>query len=97
MKNLLYTAGIVAAILLSGCSGSKELKEDVQPVADAMCKFIEVQNLMKNAVEANDSATIDSLSNIRHQLQIEMTVLNEEFKTKYGDKTNDAKIGRAHV
>lgn len=92
MKRLLYTAGIAAAILLSGCGGNEELKENVQPVANAMCKFIEVQNLWKNAAEANDSVRIDSLNNIRQQLQIEMTVLNEEFKTKYGDKLNDEKF-----
>jgi hypothetical protein len=89
VKKLLYTAGLVAAVLLSGCGGNKELKESIQPISDAMCKFIEVQNLWKNAAEANDSIRIDSLSKIRNQLQIEMTVLNEEFKAKYGDKLND--------
>jgi hypothetical protein len=92
VKKFLYTSGLIAAILLSGCGGNKALKEDVQPVADAMCKFIDIQNQMKQAVEVNDSVRIDSLSNIRHQLQIEMTVLNEEFKSKYGEKTNNEKF-----
>jgi hypothetical protein len=92
VKKLLYTAGFIAVILLSGCGGNKELKEKVQPIADAMCKFIDIQNQLKTAVEANDSVRIDSLTNIRHQIQIEMTVLNEEFNAKYADKNNDEKF-----
>jgi hypothetical protein len=44
------------------------------------------------AVEMSDSARIDSLSDIRYKIQIEMTVLNEEFNAKYKDKTNDEKF-----
>ena len=78
--------------MLTGCGGNKELQENIQPIADAMCMFIDVQNQMKTAVEANDSVTIDSLSKIRQQLQIEMTVRNEEFKAKYNEKLNDEKF-----
>jgi hypothetical protein len=92
LKKALYTAGLIAVVLLSGCGGNKELKEKVQPIADAMCKFIDIQNQLKTAVEANDSVHIDSLTNIRHQIQIEMTVLNEEFNTTFKDKTNDEKF-----
>jgi hypothetical protein len=64
----------------------------VQPIADEMCKFIDIQNQLKMAVEMSDSARIDSLSNIRKQIQIEMTVLNEEFNAKFKDKNNDEKF-----
>ena len=92
VKKSLFTIGIVAVIMFTGCGGNKDLKENVQPIADAMCKFIDVQNQLKAAVEANDSVMIDSLSAVRHQIQIEMTVLNEEFNTKYGNKTDDEKF-----
>jgi PBP1b-binding outer membrane lipoprotein LpoB len=83
VKKTLFTIGIIAALMLSGCGGNKELKESVQPIADEMCKFIDIQNQLKMAVEMSDSARIDSLSNIRKQIQIEMTVLNEEFNAKF--------------
>jgi PBP1b-binding outer membrane lipoprotein LpoB len=92
VKKALLTLGIIAALMFYGCSGNKELKENVQPIADAMCTFINIQNQLKIAVEANDSARIDSLSVMRHQVQIEMTVLNEEFNAKYGNKNNDEKF-----
>jgi PBP1b-binding outer membrane lipoprotein LpoB len=92
VKKAIYAVGIIAVFLLSGCGGNKELKETVQPIADQMCKFINIQNQLKTAVEANDSVRIDSLSAIRHQVQIEMTVLNEEFNAKYKDKNNDEKF-----
>ena len=92
MKKTLFTIGIIAALMLSGCGGNKELKESVQPIADEMCKFIDIQNQLKMAVEMSDSARIDSLSDIRYKIQIEMTVLNEEFNAKYKDKTNDEKF-----
>ena len=92
MKKTLFTIGIIAALMLSGCGGNKELKESVQPIADEMCKFIDIQNQLKMAVEMSDSARIDSLSDIRYKIQIEMTVLNEEFNAKYKDKNNDEKF-----
>jgi hypothetical protein len=92
VKKTLFTIGIIAALMLSGCGGNKELKESVQPIADEMCKFIDIQNQLKMAVEMSDSARIDSLSNIRKQIQIEMTVLNEEFNAKFKDKNNDEKF-----
>jgi PBP1b-binding outer membrane lipoprotein LpoB len=92
VKKTLFTIGIIAALMLSGCGGNKELKESVQPIADEMCKFIDIQNQLKMAVEMSDSARIDSLSDIRYKIQIEMTVLNEEFNAKYKDKNNDEKF-----
>lgn len=92
MKKVLTSAGIIAVLLLAGCGSNKELQESVQPIADAMCKFIDLQNQLQVAVEAGDSVHIDSLNAIRHQVQIEMTVLNEEFNTKFGDRKNDEKF-----
>ena len=89
MKKAFLTIAVFAAFLFAGCGGNKELQEDVQPIADEMCRFIDIQNQLKVAVEANDSLKIDSLSMLRHKSQIEMTVLNEEFNAKYGKQSND--------
>jgi hypothetical protein len=92
------TAGLIIAGMtaLAGCSSYEGLKDDVQPVADAMCKFIGVENQIKTAAEAQDSIALDSLGKIRHQLQIEMTVLNQEFNQKYGKKFQDEGFQREY-
>lgn len=82
----------MAGILLTGCSGNKELKKSIEPIADAMCRYIDIQNQLQTAMEANDSVRIDSLSTLRVKVQEEMTTLNEQFMAKYGDKKNDEKF-----
>lgn len=92
IRKVLLTAGIIAGILLTGCSGNKELKKSIEPIADAMCRFIDIQNQLQVAMDGNDSTRIDSLSTARIKVQEEMTTLNEQFMAKYGDKKNDEKF-----
>jgi hypothetical protein len=91
VRKVLIGVMIAGAMILAACKGNEDLKEEVRPVADAMCKFIDVENQMKTAAKASDSAAIDSLGKIRHEVQIEMTVLNQEFNKKFGDKFRDEK------
>lgn len=92
VKKIFLTAGLAAVIMLSGCGETKELKEKVEPIADAMCKFINIQNQLQEAVMQNDSMRTDSLTALREQLRIEMTVLNEEFQAKFAEKSKDEKF-----
>ncbi len=91
LKSAVAVLLVAASFVLGGCSSREKLKVEVQPIADAMCKFIDIQNQMKTAAEAGDSLAVDSLGRIRHQLQIEMTVLNQEFNKKFERKTQDEK------
>lgn len=78
---------------LAGC-GSNELDNDVKPLADAMCKFIEIQNNLRTAIEANDSLNIQKYSAEKHKITIEISVLNNEFQEKYGDLVNNQEFGK---
>ncbi len=90
IRSLFITLAAASFILLGGCA-RENLKEELRPISDAMCTFIGVQNQMKTAAEAGDSVALDSLGKIRHQLQIEMTVLNQEFNKKYERQSHDEK------
>ena len=83
----------IALIGFTGC-GSNELDKDVAPLADAMCKFIEIQNNLRAAIEANDSLNIQKYSADKHKMTIEITVLNNEFQEKYGDLVKDQEFGK---
>ena len=78
---------------IAGC-GNNELDQDVAPLADAMCKFIEIQNNLKGAFEANDSLNIQKFSTEKHKMTIEITILNQEFQEKYGDLVMDQEFGK---
>jgi len=84
----------IALIGLAGCGGSGQLDKDVAPLADAMCKFIEIQNNLKAAIEANDSLNIQKYSADKHKMTVEITVLNNEFQEKYGDLVKDQEFGK---
>ncbi|MFC2102701.1 hypothetical protein ACFLS7_06875 [Bacteroidota bacterium] len=84
----------IVVIGFTGCSGSDELDKDVAPLADAMCKFIEVQNNLRAAVEANDSVNIEKYSAEKHKMTVEISVLNNEFQEKYGDLVKDQEFGK---
>ena len=84
---------ISGAFAFTGCKGDK-LKEDVAPMADAMCRFIDVQNKLKASIETNDTVSMQKYMAEQKQMQVEMTVLNEEFKKKYSDKINDQEFGK---
>lgn len=84
---------VLALFLISGC-GSSELDDDVQPLAESMCRFIGVQNNLKAAVDSNDSINIQRYSAEKHKMTIEMTILNKEFQDKYGDLISDQEFGK---
>jgi len=64
------------ALILSGCSKNKELKEDASNIADAMCKSIEVMNRLK-AIDPQDTVKINDLQLNYQSLQSEMEILYE--------------------
>ncbi|MFH1295968.1 MAG: hypothetical protein ABIJ04_01695 [Bacteroidota bacterium] len=83
----------IALFWMTGC-GNNELDQDVGPLADAMCKFIEIQNNLKGAIEANDSLNIQKYGAEKHKMTIEITILNQEFQEKYGDLVTDQEFGK---
>lgn len=93
IKEKMIALLVTLLIGFSGC-GSNELDKDVAPLADAMCKFIEMQNNLKAAVEANDSLKIQRYSADKHKMTVEITILNNEFQEKYGDLVKDQEFGK---
>jgi len=88
---ILVTSGI---FLFAGCGGaSKELKQDAKNIAEAMCKNIEAMNKLK-AADPGDTAIIQELQEESKQVQIEMTILYQEFKNKYKEKVNEGKFNK---
>lgn len=87
---------LLLSFLLVGFFGCKnrELANDITPIAESMCRFIEVQNSLKIAMEANDSVAIHNFVTERNKIQVEMTILNQEFKDKYGEKVSDPEFGK---
>jgi len=94
IKSILFTLITAGVFLLSGCGGvNKELKKDAKNIADAMCKNIEAMNKLKNA-DPGDSILVQELQEESKQVQIEMTILYQEFKDKYKEKVNEGKFNK---
>lgn len=93
MRNriIIITCLFAGFILLSGCSGNTELKKDTKGLSDAMCRIIDVMNKLKT-VNPSDSDKVTLLQMEAKNMQIEMTVLNQEFQEKYKDKLSDEKF-----
>jgi len=83
----------IGLIGLTGC-GSDNLDKDVAPIADAMCRYIDIQNNLQKAINANDTVNIQKYSDDQHKLTIEMTIMNNEFQEKYGDLVKDQEFGK---
>ncbi|MCK9204355.1 MAG: hypothetical protein M0P58_07990 [Bacteroidales bacterium] len=81
-------------LFLSACGGdNKELKKDAKNIADAMCKSIETMNSLR-AANPGDSILVGKLQKDVHNNQIEMTILYDEFKKKYGEKAKTEKFNK---
>ena len=93
MRTIAIAVLALAIFGLSGC-GNNQLKEDVAPLGEAMCKFIEIQNNLKAATEAADSTNIHKYEAEKHQITVEMTILNKEFQDKYGKQISDQEFGK---
>ncbi len=93
MRSITIAFLALAIFGLSGC-GINQLKEDVAPLADAMCQFIEIRNNLKAATESADSVGMHKYEAEMHKMTIEITILNQEFQEKYGDKIKDKEFGK---
>lgn len=93
IRTAFVALSVTAVIALASC-GNSQLKKDIEPLSDVMCRFIELENKLKASQDTADSATIANLMDARKQLTIEMSVLNKEFQDKYGDKIKDADFGK---
>lgn len=94
IKSILSVLVITGMFIVSGCgSGNKELKQDAANIADAMCKSIETMNKLK-AADPGDSILIQKLQNEIHKVQVEMTILYDEFKKKYKEQAKTEKFNK---
>lgn len=94
IKSILFTLMTAGIFLLAGCGGvNKEMKKDAKNIADAMCKNIEAMNKLK-ASDPGDSILIEKLQMEAKQVQIEMTIIYQEFKAKYKEKVNEEKFNK---
>ena len=93
-RNGIFFALLVFAwFAILGCENNK-LDKDVQLLAETMCKYIEIQNNLKAAIDSNDSINIQKFSAEQHEIHIEMTIVNQEFQEKYGDLIMDKAFGK---
>jgi hypothetical protein len=84
----LFLSLLVAGILaFSGCKNSS-LKADIAPIADCMCRNIEIMNKLKKA-DPLDTATVNGLQRKAVALQEEMQKINKAFNEKYKDKARE--------
>jgi len=92
----IYLTGLIVIIfILTGCGeASAELKKDTKNIADVMCKNIEAMNKLR-AANQNDSLQLAKLQMEAKQVQIEMTILYQEFKDKYKKKITDEKFKKS--
>ncbi len=93
MRSITIAFLALAIFGLSGC-GNNQLKEDVAPLADAMCQFIEIRNNLKAVTETADSVGMHKYEAEMNKMTIEITILNQEFQEKYGDKIKDKEFGK---
>lgn len=90
---ILYPLMIVVVFVLAGCGGNKELKKDAKDIAEVMCKNIEIMNRVYAANPA-DSVQVEKLQQEAKQIQIEMTIVYQEFKTRNKNKLTDDKFNK---
>lgn len=90
MKNkIIFFIAIIFVFALSGCnSGNRTLRKDAEKIADVMCRNIESMNKLRNVDQA-DSMMVQKIQLEAHDIQIEMTIVYQEFKKKYQEKLND--------
>lgn len=87
------TLFLLAFTGLASCA-DETLKKDVAPLAEAMCRFIEVENNLRNAIAVGDSMKMVRYEDEKHQMTIEITILNQEFQAKYGKQISDQEFGK---
>jgi hypothetical protein len=94
MNKLFLPIIIISLILGSGCKRKNaDVMESAKQIGDAMCRNIEAMNKIR-AANPNDTATINKLQGDAKKVQIEMTILYQEFKKKYGEKANDKEFNK---
>jgi hypothetical protein len=87
IRVILYSVLIAGIIGISGCGNeNKELKKDAKNIADIMCKSMEAMKNLRTADPA-DSMLVQKLQVEYKNVETEMTILYQEFRTKYGKKT----------
>ncbi len=87
-KAVQYSTGISSALKKLAKKQNLTLAEYVNRL------FLEAKNNLKKAIEENDTLTIQKYKTDQQKLQVEMTIRNQEFQDKYGDKINDQEFGK---
>jgi hypothetical protein len=88
IRVILYALLVAGILGISGCGGeNKELKNEAKKIAGVMCKSLEAMKSLKSA-DPSDSVLVQKLQLEYKNVEAEMTVLYQEFKTKYGEKVN---------
>ncbi len=94
IKYLFYSLMIVGMLGTTSCGNKYDLKEDAGKIGTAMCKSINIMNQLK-AANPQDSDLVWKLRQDAKNTQIEMTILYQEFNTKWGDKTKKEDFTKA--
>lgn len=93
-RAIFYTILIAGILGIAGCkSEDKELKKDAKNIADVMCKSLEAMKSLKT-VDPADSVLVNKLQAEYQNIQSEMTILYQEFKTKYGKKATTKEFNK---
>ena len=87
IRIILFSIFILGFFGISGCKSEyKELKKDTKDIADVMCKSLEAMKNLKMA-DPTDSLKVKKLQMDYQNIQTEMMILYQKFRTKYGNKT----------
>ncbi len=92
VKRIFLPVILIGILILSSC-GNAELKKDADTTADAMCRSIGAANELRKANPMDTANVIILQANLK-KVTTEMTILNEEFKQKYGKKAQDASFNK---
>jgi hypothetical protein len=79
---------VIFALLFSGCGGDP-VKEDLQPLTDAMCRMLEAGKNILTARHAGDYNEAHKFKTEQLKIEAEITVLNQEFREKYREQIDD--------
>ena len=94
---MIMITGVIFALAMSTLTGcrpaDRKLKEDVEKIADVMCRSIEVMNKLK-AADPADSVMVTNLQAEEQKIQTEMDVQYREFRERHAKELQEPEFNK---
>lgn len=94
---MIMITGVIFALAMSTMTGcrpaDRKLKEDVEKIADVMCRSIEVMNKLK-AADPADSVMVTNLQAEEQKIQTEMDVQYREFRERHAKELQEPEFNK---